>query len=85
MQRMGADISCKDGVFTIHHAKNLKGANVDAGEIRAGVALLGLGLMAKGTTVINNADNILRGYDRIVEKMRGLSVDIELLTVADNL
>ena len=41
--------------------------------------------MAKGTTVINNADNILRGYDRIVEKMRGLSVDIELLTVADNL
>lgn len=85
MQRMGAEIKCEDGVFTIKHAEHLKGATVDAGEIRAGVALLGLGLMAKGTTVINNADNILRGYDRIVEKMRQLSVEIELLTVADNL
>ena len=30
--------------------------------------------MAEGTTVITKADNILRGYDRIVDKLKGLSV-----------
>lgn len=85
MQKMGAKITAKDGVFTIEQAKKLKGATVEAGEIRAGVSLLGLGLMAQGTTVINDADNILRGYDRIVEKMHDLAVDIDLLTVADDL
>lgn len=85
MQRMGAKISSKDGIITVGHSTNLSGTNVEAGEIRAGVSLVGLALMAKGTTVINKADNILRGYDRIVEKFRGLSVDLEVINESESL
>lgn len=80
MQRMGGRISSKDGVITISHSTNLKGATVNASEIRAGVSLLGLALMADGTTVIEHADHILRGYDRIVEKFRNLSVNLQVIT-----
>lgn len=85
MQRMGAKISSKDGIITVGHSTNLSGTVVEAGEIRAGVSLVGLALMAEGTTVINKADNILRGYDRIVEKFRGLSVDIEVINESESL
>lgn len=85
MQRMGAKISSKDGIITVGHSTDLSGTVVEAGEIRAGVALVGLALMAKGTTVINKADNILRGYDRIVEKFRGLSVDLEVINESESL
>ena len=39
------------------------------------------GLMAHGTTVIDKAGNILRGYDRIQEKLRQLGADV---TIKDN-
>ena len=73
MQRMGAKISSKDGIITVGHSTDLSGTVVEAGEIRAGVSLVGLALMAEGTTVINKADNILRGYDRIVKIQRLVS------------
>jgi UDP-N-acetylglucosamine 1-carboxyvinyltransferase len=79
MQKMGGQIISKDGVISIDHSTGLIGAVVSASEIRAGVALLGLALMAQGTTIINHADNILRGYERIVDKMAGLSVKIKLV------
>ncbi|WP_334117028.1 UDP-N-acetylglucosamine 1-carboxyvinyltransferase [Ligilactobacillus sp.] len=85
MQRMGARISSRDGIITVGHSTNLAGTTVEAGEIRAGVSLVGLALMAKGTTVISKADNILRGYDRIVEKFRGLSVDLEVINESESL
>ena len=85
MQRMGAKISSKDGIITVGHSTDLSGTVVEAGEIRAGVSLVGLALMAEGTTVINKADNILRGYDRIVEKFRGLSVDLEVINESESL
>ena len=85
MQRMGAKISSKDGIITVGHSTDLSGTVVEAGEIRAGVSLVGLALMAEGTTVINKADNILCGYDRIVEKFRGLSVDLEVINESESL
>lgn len=85
MQRMGAKISSKDGIITVGHSTDLSGTVVEAGEIRAGVSLVGLALMAEGTTVINKVDNILRGYDRIVEKFRGLSVDLEVINESESL
>ena len=34
--------------------------------------------MAEGVTVINDADHILRGYDRIQKKLTGLGADISI-------
>lgn len=79
MQKMGAAISSRDGIITVGHSDNLRGATVKASEIRAGVSLVGLALMSKGVTTITHADNILRGYERIIEKLRDLDVEIKII------
>ncbi|CAH1852557.1 UDP-N-acetylglucosamine 1-carboxyvinyltransferase [Convivina praedatoris] len=79
LRRMGGDISSlKPGEIKINHSARLVGTTVEAAEIRAGAALIIAGIMADGTTVINNADHILRGYDRIQEKLTDLGVDIAI-------
>ena len=85
MNRMGGDIKSEDGVITVGPAGKLAGTTVEADEIRAGVSLVVLALMAEGTTTILKADNILRGYDRIVEKFRGLNVELKVVTSPDQL
>ncbi len=78
LQKMGMKIEAHDGMIVIKHTDHLHGAEVTAGEIRAGVSLTIAGLMAEGTTVINNAGNILRGYDRIVWKLNRLGAKVSI-------
>ena len=61
----------------------MHGTTVSAGEISAGACLMIAGLMAKGDTIINNAGNILRGYDRVQEKLRLLGADVTIKDVPD--
>lgn len=61
-----------------HPTPQLHGAEVTAGEIRAGACLMIAGLMATGTTIIDKAGNILRGYDRVEEKLRQLGADVSI-------
>ena len=35
--------------------------------------------MAEGTTTISGIENILRGYDHIVEKLTALGADIKMI------
>lgn len=78
LQKMGMNIHAADGKITIDHTDGLHGADVKAGEIRAGAALVIAGMMADGTTVIHKADNILRGYDRIVWKLNRLNGNVKI-------
>lgn len=78
LQKMGMKIEAHDGMIVIKHTDHLHGAEVTAGEIRAGASLTITGLMAEGTTVINNAGNILRGYDRIVWKLNRLGAKVSI-------
>ncbi len=39
------------------------------------------GLMADGETIISNAGNILRGYDRIEQKLRQLGAEVSVIDV----
>lgn len=79
LQRMGADLHVEDDIILIHPSKDLKGTVVTADEIRAGAALMITGLMASGETIIENADNILRGYDRVDMKLRQLGADVQIV------
>ncbi|MBE6648681.1 MAG: UDP-N-acetylglucosamine 1-carboxyvinyltransferase [Ruminococcaceae bacterium] len=54
----------------------LKGAEVNAMDLRGGAALVLAGLAAEGTTVIRKIDYILRGYDDIVKKLEQVGADI---------
>lgn len=78
LQKMGMEIEAHDGMIVVKHTEKLHGAEVSAGEIRAGAALTIAGLMADGQTVINNAGNILRGYDRIVWKLNRLHANVSI-------
>lgn len=78
LQKMGANIKVEDNIILVHPTSELHGACVHADEIRAGASLMIAGLMADGETVIDNADNILRGYDRVEEKLRKLGADVTI-------
>ena len=80
LQKMGMQIEGGDGRILINHTDQatLRGADVEAGEIRAGASLVITGLMAQGQTVIHKADNILRGYDRIIWKLNRLNADVKI-------
>lgn len=79
LQRMGANIRVEGGIILMNESKKLVGAEVTAGDLRAGATLVIAGLMAEGTTKISAIDHILRGYDNIVEKLTALGADIKLV------
>lgn len=79
LRKMGGEICVENNIILIHPSSKLKGMDVNAGEIRAGAALMIAGLMADGETVIHNAGNILRGYDRVQDKIRKLGGDITVV------
>ena len=57
----------------------LKGTEVSATDLRGGASLLVAALIAEGTTTIDNISYILRGYDKIIEKLTQVGAKIELI------
>ena len=74
---MGADILINGKTAIISGRKTLQGATVRAHDLRAGAALVIAGLVAEGTTEVENIHFIERGYERLVEKMTALGADIK--------
>ncbi len=74
--RMGADIAVEGHHLVIRGKPALSGAPVRALDIRAGAALVVAALVAEGETRILDAHHLARGYDRFVEKLTGIGVDI---------
>ena len=74
--RMGADIRVEGRKAIVHGVPFLQGAFVRATDLRAGAALVLAGLAAHGVTEIGDLHHIDRGYDHLVEKLRGLGADI---------
>ncbi|MGX7419822.1 UDP-N-acetylglucosamine 1-carboxyvinyltransferase [Carnobacterium gallinarum] len=79
LARMGAKIRVESDMILIEGASELTGVEVEASDLRAGACLVTAGLMAKGTTTITGVENILRGYDHIVEKLTALGADIQMI------
>lgn len=74
--RMGAHIRVEGRSAIICGVRRLTGTIVEAGDLRAGAALVLAGLCAEGTTEITRIDYIDRGYERIEDKLRQLKADI---------
>jgi UDP-N-acetylglucosamine 1-carboxyvinyltransferase len=74
---MGARIiQCDPHRIVVIGPSRLHGVNLASPDIRAGMALLLAALCARGTSVIQNAQSIDRGYERVDEKLRGLGAEI---------
>ena len=70
LNKMGAEIKVNDNKAFIYGKTVLKGKKVTATDLRAGACLVLAGLIAEGTTTIDNVDHILRGYEDIVGKLK---------------
>ena len=58
----------------------LRGTHLSSPDIRAGMALLLAALVAKGESVVDNAQVIDRGYEQVARRLRKLGADIERVT-----
>ena len=83
LKRMGAKIQVDGKVAVVKGVPSLSGAPVKATDLRAGAALLIAGLMAQGTTYIEDIHYIERGYENIVDKLVALGADIEKIDVVE--
>ena len=79
LQRMGAKIKVEGKTAIIKGTKKIVGAKVRATDLRGGASLLVAALNAKGETRIDDIKYILRGYEKIDEKLNSLGANIRIL------
>ena len=78
LKRMGANILPLDNFrIAITGPTPLHGRMADSLDIRAGMAYLIAGLIANGTSTINDIEKIDRGYERLEERLRAVGADIK--------
>lgn len=78
---MGANIEAERQHAKIIGPTKLMGAEITATDLRAGAALVTAGLIAEGTTIINDVEHILRGYERIINKLSDVGANIKIVEV----
>lgn len=75
---MGAKITLADPHrVLVYGPSKLRGRTLETPDIRAGMALVMAALVAKGKSIINQAELIERGYEDVASKLRTLGAHIE--------
>ncbi len=67
-------------VIGLDRSQPLRGIRMSSPDIRAGVALLIAALSAEGTSIIDNIEQIDRGYQHIDERLRKLGASVERIS-----
>ncbi len=78
LKKMGAKITIEGKTAIIKGVRRLSGAKVVSTDLRGGAALVTAALAAKGKTEVTDVEYILRGYERLDEKLRKLGANISL-------
>lgn len=76
LNRLGANIKIEGNKAVVEGVEKLSGAPLMATDLRASASLILAGLAAQGTTVIDRAYHIDRGYEKIEEKFSRLGARI---------
>ncbi len=76
LSKMGADINVSGGKAYIHGPTVLRGATVQALDIRSGVALLLAALAAEDTTRVRDMHHVYRGYESLPEDLVALGASV---------
>lgn len=77
MRRMGLFVDISRTTALIQGGEMLSGAEVRSTDLRASAALILLGLVADGTTTVDNLEHLDRGYYKFHEKLASLGADIK--------
>ena len=83
LARMGAKVKVESNTAIISGVHQLKGAQLNAPDLRAGAALTLAGLAADGYTQVGGIEFIQRGYENFDGKLRGLGADIQKIDTDD--
>jgi len=78
-KKMGAKIELQDSTAIVTGVGKLIGTEVHASNLRAGAALILMGLAAEGVTTVHDLYHVWRGYEGLVDKLKSLGADIELI------
>jgi UDP-N-acetylglucosamine 1-carboxyvinyltransferase len=76
LARMGAQIEIRGNTATVSGVATLQGASVMATDLRASASLVLAGLAAEGHTEVLRLHHLDRGYEHLVEKLRGLGAAV---------
>lgn len=77
LNKMGAKITIKNPHYAeIDGPTPLHGETIISPDLRAGITFVIAALSAEGETVVENAELIERGYENLVDKLRGLGANI---------
>ena len=68
-------------VIGMDFESSLKATKMTSPDIRAGISLLIAALSAKGTSVINNIEQIDRGYENIEARLKSIGAKIERIEI----
>ena len=75
--RLGAHITmCDPHRVIVEGPTQLRGIRLESPDIRAGMALVVAGLCAEGTTLIEHAEVIGRGYESVADRLAAIGADI---------
>lgn len=74
LKRLGGRAETDGRTAVIQGTDSLTGAPVTAMDLRMGAALVVAGAAAKGETIIDGVQHLLRGYERLTEKLTDLGI-----------
>lgn len=77
LNKMGADIRVENRTAVVSGVDKLSGTKLKASDLRAGASLMIAALIAGGKSEIGSIYHIERGYENILEKIKGLKGRIE--------
>ena len=83
LRKMGAAVTVDGRVAVVEGVETLRGASVNACDLRAGAAMVIAGLCARGVTLVEDIQFIERGYENFVGKLRLLGADIRIIDEPD--
>lgn len=81
LNRMGANVMVNGRTAVVQGVEALYGARVTARDLRGGAALAIAGLRARGETLVEHAELIDRGYERLEDMLFALGADIRRVSV----
>ena len=73
---MGADIKTEGRIAVITGTQKLSGAKVYSQDLRGGAALVAAALGAEGSSIVEGAEFVERGYEDLPAMLRSLGADI---------
>ncbi|MBQ9972346.1 MAG: UDP-N-acetylglucosamine 1-carboxyvinyltransferase [Firmicutes bacterium] len=83
LNKMGAEIEIKSSDAIIKGGRKLRGAILEATDLRGGGALTLAGVGASGESIVSGIEYIDRGYSRFEEKLTQVGADIQRIKTDD--